>query len=86
VWTQYERDILTRPGRANHIIPVIVDDEGMAGTVGIPNTIGRIDLRDVWRTRSKWDGWSEEARQVIRNRCILPLLEKLDSSVVAEQV
>jgi hypothetical protein len=48
VWTKYERDIMTRSGRTNHIIPVVLDSEGAAGTVGIANTVGRIDLQDIW--------------------------------------
>ncbi|NNU43104.1 hypothetical protein [Ramlibacter montanisoli] len=48
VWTKYEKDVMTRPGRKDHIIPVIVDDAGAEGAVGIPKTIGRIDVRDLW--------------------------------------
>lgn len=80
VWTRYERDIMTRPGRANHIIPVVVDDEGLAGTVGIPGTIGRIDLRDAWRSHVPNTELTREEINIIRNRCIIPLLEKLDTT------
>lgn len=48
VWTKYEKDVMTRPGRKEHIIPVLLDDVGAEGVVGIPTTLGRIDLRDVW--------------------------------------
>lgn len=86
VWTKYERDIMTRPGRANHIIPVVIDDEGLAGTVGIPNTIARIDLRDIWSGHQPGSEWTPEARQVVRNRCILPVVEKLDAGPLGTNV
>ena len=86
VWTKYERDIMTRPGRANHIIPVVIDDEGLAGTVGIPNTIARIDLRDIWSGHQPGSEWTPDARQVVRNRCILPVVEKLDAGPLGIQV
>ena len=42
VWTRYEKDVTTRHGRKEHIIPVLLDDSGAEGAVGIPATIGRI--------------------------------------------
>lgn len=78
VWTRFEKDVMTRPGRMDHIIPVIVDAEGEAGTVGISNSIGRIDFKDVWSSYLESDEFDEKSRIAIRNRCILPITEKLD--------
>src|SRR5262249_2174425 len=48
VWTKYEKDIMTNSGRKEHIIPVLLDDAGAQGALGIPATVGRIDLRPQW--------------------------------------
>ena len=80
VWTKYEKDVMTRPGRQDHIIPVLLDDIGSAGAVGIPATIGRIDLRDVWAEVLKSGEVTRDAVNTLRNRCILPILEKLDAT------
>ena len=79
VWTKYEKDILTRPGRKEHIIPVILDDKGAGGVVGISSTIGRIDLRDQWNEIQRTKAVSKSIMHTLRNRCVLPLLEKLDA-------
>jgi hypothetical protein len=79
VWTKFEKDVMTRPGRKEHIIPVILDDKGAEGAVGIPTTIGRIDLRDVWADVQKSDVLSKDTINTLRNRCVLPVLEKLDT-------
>ena len=79
VWTKYEKDVMTRPGRKDHIIPVILDDDGADGAVGIPKTVGRIDLRDLWSEVAKTGVISQDIVNAIRNRCVLPLLEKLDT-------
>ena len=80
VWTKYEKDVMTRPGRKEHIIPVILDDGGAGGAVGIPATVGRIDLRDVWTEIRKTAAVSKDAINALRNRCVLPILEKLDAT------
>jgi hypothetical protein len=77
VWTKFEKDVMTNGKRTDHIIPVIVDIEGTSGTVGISNTIGRIDLKDVWVQIQKNDSLSTEEINTIRNRCVLPMLEKI---------
>lgn len=79
VWTRYERDIMTGSGRTNHLIPVVLDAEGAAGTVGIANTLGRIDLQDVWTRIRESGAVSDDDLNTIRNRCVVPLLEKLDA-------
>ncbi len=78
VWTRYEQDILTRSGRRGHIIPVVLDDTGGRGAVGIASTIGRIDLRDLWTTARTAGRIDDDGRVTIRNRCVIPMLEKLD--------
>ena len=80
VWTKYEKDVMTRPGRKDHIIPVIVDDAGADGAVGIPKTVGRIDLRDLWSEVKRTGVVNQDVVNAIRNRCVLPLLEKLEST------
>jgi hypothetical protein len=80
VWTKYEKDVMTRPGRRDHIIPVIVDDVGADGAVGIPKTVGRIDLRDIWADVQRGGAITQDTINAIRNRCVLPLLEKLEST------
>lgn len=79
VWTKYERDILTRSGRKEHIIPVVLDEIGEHGAVGISTTIGRIDLKDSWSELQKTGQITVDITNALRNRCVLPLLEKLDS-------
>ena len=79
VWTKYEKDVMTRLGRKDHIIPVILDDDGAAGSLGIPKTIGRIDLRDLWTEVQRTGVVSQDVVNAIRNRCVLPMLEKLDT-------
>jgi hypothetical protein len=78
VWTKFEKDILTNRGRKNHIIPVVLDDHGAGGLVGIPSTIGRIDLRDLWMRVVSTGQVGPDDVNAIRNRCVLPVLEKLD--------
>jgi hypothetical protein len=79
VWTKYEKDVMTRPGRKEHIIPVLLDDIGAEGTVGFPATVGRIDLRDVWTEIRKNNAVTKDIINALRNRCVLPILEKLDA-------
>ena len=78
VWTKFEKDIM-HSHRKDHIIPVVLDEAGLTGLAGIPSTIGRIDLRAAWTEISVKGSVSPEAINVIRNRCVMPLLEKLDS-------
>lgn len=80
VWTKYEKDVMIRPGRKEHIIPVLLDDVGTEGSVGIPTTIGRIDLRDLWTEVQKTGTVSKDTLNAIRNRCVLPILEKLEAT------
>lgn len=80
VWTKYERDIMTKSSRREHIIPVILDDVGATGAVGLPTTVGRIDLRSQWSEIVASHGVTTPVMNIIRNRCILPLLEKLDAT------
>jgi hypothetical protein len=77
VWTRYERDIMTHSGRKAHIVPVILDDVAAAGVVGVASTIGRIDLRDQW-SELKASNDVTAILNVVRNRCVLPMLEKLN--------
>ena len=83
VWTRYERDIMTRPGRKDHVIPVVLDDLGSGGVVGIPKTVGRIDLRDQWTEMRRLGRATVDVVNAIRNRCVLPILEKLNDVVQA---
>lgn len=78
VWTKYERDIMTHSGRSGHIVPVVLDDVAARGVVGISSNIGRIDLRQQWTEMRSGGVITEEIYNVIRNRCVLPVLEKLD--------
>lgn len=80
VWTKYEKDVMTTRGRKEHIIPVILDDSGVEGAVGVPATIGRIDLRDVWTDVQKSGEVSNDTIKALRNRCVLPMLEKIDTA------
>jgi hypothetical protein len=80
VWTKYEKDVMTRPGRKEHIIPVLLDDSGAAGAVGIPAAIGHIDLRDVWAEVLRTGHLARDTVNTLRNRCVLPILEKLDAA------
>ncbi len=77
VWTRFEKDVITGGGRVDHIVPVVVDDIGASGTVGISSTIGRIDLKDLWAQIQKSKAISPEDISTIRNRCVVPMLEKI---------
>ncbi|MGV6473626.1 AAA family ATPase [Azotobacter vinelandii] len=77
VWTRFEKDVMTNGKRSGHIVPVIVDDEGTSGTVGISNTLGRIDLKDVWSQIQKTGKISTDDINTIKNRCVAPMLEKI---------
>lgn len=78
-WTLYERDILTHAGRSGHIVPIILDDVGAHGTLGMASPIGRIDLRDQWSELKKAGASSSDMLKILRNRCVLPMLEKLNN-------
>ena len=79
VWAKYEKDIMTHSGRKKHLIPVVLDDKGAEGLVGISSTIGRIDLRDQWSEVQRTRVITQDVMNALRNRCVLPLLEKLDT-------
>ncbi|MEA2232391.1 MAG: hypothetical protein QOD83_2207 [Solirubrobacteraceae bacterium] len=78
IWTRWEHDILTHSGRTAHIIPVILDEAGATGIVGVPSTIGHIDLKDVISAMLRDGMATDDTRTSIRNRCVLPMLQKLD--------
>jgi len=82
VWTLYERDVMTRPGRKDHIIPVVVDEDGSGGMFGVSKVIGRIDLREVWLDMQKANVNMEDVVKAVRNRCVLPMIQKLDEAAV----
>jgi hypothetical protein len=83
VWTKYEKDILTKSGRKEHIVPIVLDDIGARGALGVPISIGRVDLRESWSEMLKTKALGVDVLNTLRNRCILPVLEKLDISPVA---
>lgn len=83
VWTKYERDIMIHSGRRGHIIPVILDDVGERGIVGISSTVGRIDLKEQWTELQATRAPSENLTSVVRNRCVLPMLDKLALQIAA---
>lgn len=76
VWTRFERDIMTNSSRKNHIIPVILDDAGKS-VVGIPGTIGHLNLSEVWARVRANGNISDDDVNLVRNRCVLPLLERI---------
>ncbi|NBB81553.1 MAG: TIR domain-containing protein [Verrucomicrobia bacterium] len=80
VWTNYEKDVMTARGCKNHIIPVILDESGRSGSVGIRSTIGHIDLRDIWAEIQRSGILSNDSINALRNRCVLPILEKIDAA------
>jgi len=82
VWTKYEKDIMTHSGRSGHIIPVVLDEVGIQGVVGISSTIARIDLRDTWSAIQREGAIEPDSIKTIRNRCVLPMLEKLEDLAI----
>ena len=80
VWTNYERDIMTQPGRSRHIIPVYLEKPSETRLVGVPGVTGMIDLSEVWRHISATGKIDEGARATIRNRLVLPIIEKIDAT------
>lgn len=81
VWTRFEKDIMTRAGRTRHIIPVILEQEIHGLVVGIPSTVGMIDLSDQWaRIKSQGGILSDRDKQEIRDKLVLPVVEKVSTS------
>jgi hypothetical protein len=78
VWTKFEKDIMTHSSRSRHIIPVVLTELGKSGLVGISSTLGRIDLSDVWSDYKGVGRFSDDNISAIRNRAVLPLIEKVD--------
>jgi hypothetical protein len=78
VWAKYERDIMTHSGRTGHIVPVVLDDTAANGIVGISSSIGRIDLREPWAELKVSGSASASLLHTVRNRCVLPILAKID--------
>jgi len=81
VWSKYEKDIMTHSGRTGHIIPVVLDEAGIKGLVGISSTIGRIDLREQWKEIAAGIPVTDAILGPIRNRCVIPLLDKLSTQI-----
>ena len=69
---------MTHSGRSGHTIPGVSDDVAAKGVAGIPSTIGRVDLRQQWSKIRNNGLVTDEISNEIRNRCVLPILEKLD--------
>lgn len=78
VWTKYEKDIMTHSARSKHIIPVVVTERGKSGLTGVSSTLGRIDLSDIWSEFKKVGKLSPDNITSIRNRAVIPLVEKVD--------
>jgi hypothetical protein len=84
VWTSWEQDIMTHSGRRGHIVPVVLDEEGERGVVGISSTLGRIELKEVLATVQRNGAVDDDGRVSIRNRRVLPMPEKLDAWMPGE--
>lgn len=80
VWTNYERDVLTSGTRSRHIIPVFLTHHEARQIVGIPSVTGMVDLSIIWRQYKEGKASIEDMSTTIRNRLVLPMLEKLDTS------
>jgi hypothetical protein len=80
VWTRFEKDIMTKAGRSRHIIPVILDPEAHGKTVGIPSTIGMVDLSAEWHSIEAGAAIDGNLGTVIRTKLIDPVIEKVSSS------
>lgn len=78
VWTRFEKDIMTRAGRSKHIIPVILDRDVHGKVVGVPATIGMIDLSEEWEENKGIEG-AKRMREAIDKKLIAPLLEKIST-------
>lgn len=83
IWTRFERDILTHSSRAKHIIPVILDPEELGKVVGIPSTIGMVDLSKEWGEVMSIKQVSDTVRSGIRDKLALPLASKLEELAAA---
>ncbi|MDE2147089.1 MAG: hypothetical protein KGJ24_10425, partial [Burkholderiales bacterium] len=57
-----------------------LDEDGAGGAVGIPKTIGHIDVRDIWAEVQRTGAITQDTVNALRNRCVLPLLAKLEAS------
>jgi hypothetical protein len=80
VWTKYEKDIMTNSARSRHIVPVYLDPPVDTKVVGIPSTTGMVDLSDMWRQIRSKGKVETSAITAIRNRLVIPMLEKIDTA------
>jgi tetratricopeptide (TPR) repeat protein len=83
IWTKFEKDVLTKGHRKNHIIPVVLDRAEVGKQVGLPSTIGHIDLSSIWSKFQNAGALSESDKQSIQSRLVSPILDKLNSHDVA---
>lgn len=79
VWTRFEKDILINSNRKNHVIPILLEED-VGQFVGISSVIGRIDLHDIWSTMKKTGHVDSDVKNAIRNRCIVPVLERIGAT------
>ena len=71
---------MTSSQRSRHIIPVYLEKPAGNRLVGIPGTTGMVDLSDIWRQIRSSGEVSAGSKAAIRNRLVLPLLEKIDTT------
>lgn len=77
-WTRFEKDILTRKGRKDHIIPVLLDERVHGTVVGIPSDFGLIDLSAEWKALG--EGASiDDITNALKAKIVTPLTEKLST-------
>lgn len=81
IWTKYEKDIMTHSTRSRHIIPIILTENGRMGLAGISSTIAHIDLTESWAGYLHSGHFNEDAIITIKNRAVLPVIEKVDEFV-----
>ena len=82
IWTQFERDVLMHSRRAKHVVPVILDPEAKGKVVGIPSTIGMVDLTSEWASIKLNGEIDEMTRNSIREKLAVPLAAKLEDLTI----
>ena len=78
VWTKFERDVLTNSARAKHIVPVLLDPQAKGKVVGVPSTIGMVDLSVEWANVKLAGGVSDDVKVRVQEKLVRPLSEKLN--------
>ncbi|MFC4636971.1 TIR domain-containing protein [Deinococcus hohokamensis] len=73
VWPTLERNFITKADRKDHIIPVVLSKSSKTIMLGLPSSIGHIDLSELHK-------YSENERGYLKENVVDLITEKISSS------